>query len=40
LPLVTRFLPCSPEKRGVWVYYRAQTEALATLGALIGDPST
>ena len=25
------------EKRGVWVYYRAQTEALASLGALIGD---
>jgi ArsR family transcriptional regulator, arsenate/arsenite/antimonite-responsive transcriptional repressor len=28
------------EKRGVWVYYRARTEALANLGALIGDPST
>ena len=28
------------EKRGVWVYYRARTEALASLGALIGDPST
>ncbi len=27
------------EKRGVWVYYRARTEALADLGALIGDPS-
>jgi ArsR family transcriptional regulator len=27
------------EKRGVWVYYRARTEALANLGALIGDPS-
>src|SRR5215469_2180191 len=27
------------EKRGVWVYYRARTEALASLGALIGDPS-
>jgi ArsR family transcriptional regulator, arsenate/arsenite/antimonite-responsive transcriptional repressor len=25
-------------KRGVWVYYRARTEALAALGALIGDP--
>jgi ArsR family transcriptional regulator len=24
------------EKRGVWVYYRARTEALANLGALIG----
>ena len=28
------------EKRGVWVYYRARTEALASLGALIGNPST
>jgi ArsR family transcriptional regulator len=27
------------EKRGVWVYYRARTEALANLGALIGDAS-
>src|ERR1700742_4591985 len=27
------------EKRGVWVYYRARTEALANLGALIGAPS-
>jgi ArsR family transcriptional regulator, arsenate/arsenite/antimonite-responsive transcriptional repressor len=27
------------EKRGVWVYYRARTEALASLGALIGSPS-
>jgi ArsR family transcriptional regulator len=27
------------EKRGVWVYYRARTEALANLGALIGDTS-
>lgn len=27
------------DKRGVWVYYRARTEALADLGALIGDPS-
>ena len=26
------------DKRGVWVYYRARTEALATLGTLIGDP--
>src|ERR1700742_2550040 len=26
------------EKRGVWVYYRARTEALANLGALIGTP--
>ncbi len=25
------------EKRGVWVYYRARTEALASLGALIGN---
>jgi len=24
------------EKRGVWVYYRARTEALTSLGALIG----
>jgi ArsR family transcriptional regulator len=24
------------EKRGVWVYYRARAEALASLGALIG----
>ena len=27
------------DKRGVWVYYRARTGALADLGALIGDPS-
>jgi ArsR family transcriptional regulator len=27
------------EKRGVWVYYRARTEALTNLGALIGHPS-
>ena len=27
------------DKRGVWVYYRARTEALASLGVLIGDPS-
>lgn len=27
------------EKRGVWVYYRARTEALANLAALIGSPS-
>jgi ArsR family transcriptional regulator len=26
------------EKRGVWVYYRAHPEALASLGALIGCP--
>jgi ArsR family transcriptional regulator len=26
------------EKRGVWVYYRARTDALASLGALIGCP--
>ena len=26
------------DKRGVWVYYRARTEALASLAALIGDP--
>jgi ArsR family transcriptional regulator, arsenate/arsenite/antimonite-responsive transcriptional repressor len=25
------------DKRGVWAYYRARTEALASLGALIGD---
>ena len=25
------------DKRGVWVYYRARTEALANLAALIGD---
>jgi ArsR family transcriptional regulator len=28
------------EKRGVWVYYRARIEALASLGALIGNPSS
>ena len=29
------------DKRGVWVYYRARTQALASLGALIGDtPAT
>jgi ArsR family transcriptional regulator len=28
------------EKRGVWVYYRARTEQLASLGALIGSPDT
>jgi ArsR family transcriptional regulator len=27
----------SRDKRGVWVYYRARTEALASLAALIGD---
>jgi ArsR family transcriptional regulator, arsenate/arsenite/antimonite-responsive transcriptional repressor len=26
------------DKRGVWVYYRARTEALIALGALIGCP--
>jgi ArsR family transcriptional regulator len=26
------------DKRGVWVYYRARTDALASLGALIGSP--
>ncbi len=26
------------DKRGVWVYYHARTEALASLGALIGVP--
>ena len=26
------------DKRGVWVYYRACTGALASLGALIGGP--
>jgi ArsR family transcriptional regulator len=26
------------DKRGVWVYYRARTEALANLAALISDP--
>ena len=25
---------------GVWVYYRARTEALASLGTLIGSPSS
>ena len=28
------------EKRGVWVYYRARTDALAGLGTLIGHPAT
>ena len=27
------------DKRGVWVYYRARTEALASLGTLIGAPA-
>ena len=27
------------QKRGVWVYYRARTDALAELGALIGAPA-
>ena len=26
------------EKGGVWVYYRARTQALASLGALMGEP--
>jgi ArsR family transcriptional regulator, arsenate/arsenite/antimonite-responsive transcriptional repressor len=26
------------EKRGVWVYYRARTDALASLATLIGPP--
>ncbi len=26
------------DKRGVWVYYRARPQALASLGALIGVP--
>jgi ArsR family transcriptional regulator, arsenate/arsenite/antimonite-responsive transcriptional repressor len=26
------------EKRGVWVYYRARTQALASLGTIIGCP--
>jgi ArsR family transcriptional regulator len=26
------------EKRGVWVYYRARTESLAALAALLGGP--
>lgn len=29
----------SRDKRGVWVYYRAQTAALAQLAALIGTPT-
>jgi ArsR family transcriptional regulator len=27
------------QKRGVWVYYQARTDALAQLGALIGAPA-
>lgn len=27
-------------KRGVWVYYRARSEALADLGALLGNPTS
>jgi ArsR family transcriptional regulator len=27
-------------KRGVWVYYKARLEALADLGALIGNPTS
>jgi ArsR family transcriptional regulator len=26
------------EKRGVWVYYRVRTQAMASLGTLIGSP--
>ena len=26
-------------KRGVWVYYRARTESLAALAALLGSPA-
>jgi ArsR family transcriptional regulator len=28
------------DKRGVWVYYRARTGALAALATLIGSPAT
>jgi ArsR family transcriptional regulator, arsenate/arsenite/antimonite-responsive transcriptional repressor len=28
------------DKRGVWVYYRARTQALASLGALLSDRSS
>jgi ArsR family transcriptional regulator, arsenate/arsenite/antimonite-responsive transcriptional repressor len=28
------------EKRGVWVYYRARTQALASLGTLIGTSAS
>ena len=27
------------DRRGVWVYYLARTEALASLSALIGNPA-
>jgi ArsR family transcriptional regulator, arsenate/arsenite/antimonite-responsive transcriptional repressor len=27
------------DKRGVWAYYRARSGALASLGALVGDPA-
>jgi len=27
-------------KRGVWVYYKARSEALSDLGALIGNPTS
>jgi len=27
------------DKRGVWVFYQARTEALASLGTLIGSPA-
>jgi ArsR family transcriptional regulator len=30
----------SRDKRGVWVYYRARTDALASLATLIGSPRT
>jgi ArsR family transcriptional regulator len=30
----------SRDKRGVWVYYAARTEALSALGALIGNPAS
>jgi ArsR family transcriptional regulator len=30
--------PLDRDKRGVWVWYRACTKALASLGTLIGSP--
>lgn len=27
------------EKRGIWAYYRARTDSLAALAAVLGDPS-
>jgi hypothetical protein len=30
--------PGGREERGVWVYYRARTDALASLATLIGRP--